>query len=96
MASWESGSRGCPRCTHGHSPTVCPAARARTLEAGKVPGPCRGGANAGGVGRGSPFPGAPRKLYWTDGDNISMANMDGIREPLLEPGVGTGLTQSHW
>ena len=24
------------------------------IEAGKVPGPCRGGANAGGVGRGSP------------------------------------------
>lgn len=25
VASWESGSRGCPRCTHGPSPTVCPA-----------------------------------------------------------------------
>lgn len=35
----------------------------------------------------------PRKLYWTDGDNISMANMDGSNRTLLFSGqkgpVGT-------
>lgn len=34
-----------------------------------------------------------RKLYWTDGDNISMANMDGSNRTLLFSGqkgpVGT-------
>lgn len=37
----------------------------------------------------------PRKLYWTDGDNISMANMDGSNRSLLFSGqmgpVGTNL-----
>lgn len=28
-------------------------------------------------------PPSPRKLYWTDGDNISMANMDGSNRTLL-------------
>ena len=48
------------------SPTLPQPApsRARTLEAGKVPGPCRGGANAGGVGRGSAS-GGYRTVLWT-------------------------------
>lgn len=41
------------------------------------------------------FPHLPRKLYWTDGDNISMANMDGSNRTLLFSGqkgpVGTSL-----
>jgi hypothetical protein len=29
---------------------------------------------------------SPRKLYWTDGDNVSMANMDGSNRTLLFSG----------
>lgn len=34
----------------------------------------------------APLSPAPRKLYWTDGDNISMANMDGSNRTLLFSG----------
>lgn len=66
--------------------------------------PCVGqsrarGRGVWGVGQGekrsltSPSRHPPRKLYWTDGDNISMANMDGSNRTLLFSGqkgpVGT-------
>lgn len=67
--------------------------------------PCAGPSRAlggehgawGGGRRGLPdtHPPPHRKLYWTDGDNISMANMDGSNRTLLFSGqrgpVGTNL-----
>lgn len=50
----------------------------------------------------SVFPPRRRKLYWTDGDNISVANMDGSNRTLLftnqkgpvgtDPAVSPGVT----
>lgn len=64
---------------------------------GSVPGPGLGSVGCGAEAEGSDltFSHLPRKLYWTDGDNISMANMDGSNRTLLFSGqkgpVGTSL-----
>lgn len=77
------------RCAQGFGNPQRGETRARGV-AQAVPrageGLCKAGRVQGGCWHHGPSPTVPspcRKLYWTDGDNISVANMDGSNRTLL-------------